>query len=59
VGRRRDILLGRFGSKESKAEYARVIAEWEAADRRLLPGAERSAPDLSISELMAAYLPFD
>ena len=35
-GGRRDILLGKYGTKESRAEYARVIAEWEATDR-LLP----------------------
>ena len=26
-GRRRDVLLGKYGSPESKADYARVIAE--------------------------------
>ena len=35
-GGRRDILLGRYGTKESKVEYARVIAEWQAADRPCL-----------------------
>jgi hypothetical protein len=34
LGGRRDVLLGRHGSAESRREYARVIAEWEAAGRR-------------------------
>jgi hypothetical protein len=36
-GGRRDFLLGPYGSTESRAEYARTIAEWEAAGRRLPP----------------------
>jgi hypothetical protein len=32
LGRRRDVLLGRYGTPESRAEYVRVLAEWEAAD---------------------------
>jgi integrase len=55
VSGRRDILLGRYGSKESRIEYARVIAEWQAADRRL-PHAE-AEPGLTINELILAYLP--
>src|SRR5262249_12926131 len=31
LGNRRDVLLGPHGSAESPAEYARVLAEWEAA----------------------------
>jgi hypothetical protein len=34
-GGRRDALLGKYGTEESRLEYARVIAEWEAAGRRL------------------------
>ena len=33
--RRRDILLGRYGSSESRKEYARVLTEWESNSRRL------------------------
>jgi len=55
LGGRRDILLGRYGTKESKAEYARVIAEWQAAERRL-PQLARTT-DLTINELILAYLP--
>jgi hypothetical protein len=54
-GGRRDVLLGAYGTKESKAKYARVIAEWEAADRRV-PTAEPTN-DITINELILAYLP--
>jgi hypothetical protein len=33
-GGRRDFLLGKYGSKESRAEYRGRLAEWEAAGRR-------------------------
>jgi integrase len=52
-GRRRDVLLGTFGSSESRAEYARVVAEWEANGRRL-PGPAAVA-DLSVNELVVAF----
>jgi integrase len=57
VGGRRDVLLGPFGSAESRAEYARVIAEWEASGRRFpQPAATGSGrPDLTINELALAY----
>ena len=35
LGNRRDILLEKYGTKESRQEYAKVIAEWEAAGRQL------------------------
>jgi integrase len=57
VGNRRDIRLGRYGSPESRAEYVRVIAEWEAAGRRL-PAPAVSAPDLTVAELVARFWPF-
>src|SRR5215831_5695108 len=58
LGNRRDVLLGRYETPESRAEYARVILEWETSGRRLpSKSAEASAPaDLSINELMLAYL---
>jgi hypothetical protein len=31
LGGRHDVLLGKYGTPESRDEYARVIAEWEAA----------------------------
>ena len=54
IGNRRDVLLGRYGSPESRAEYARVLAEWEANGRRL-PQAAIPATDLSINELLLHY----
>jgi integrase len=53
-GGRHDVLLGPFGSAESRAEYARVIAEWEANGQRL---PQRSAvTDLTVYELGAAFM---
>jgi integrase len=54
LGGRRDVLLGRHGSAESRAEYARVLAEWEAAGRRP-PRTARSTHDLSVNELILAF----
>jgi integrase len=55
IGGRRDVLLGPYGTKESKAEYARVIAEWETAEYRL--PSQESTNDITINELILAYLP--
>jgi integrase len=57
-GRRREILLGPWESAESKAEYARVLAELAANQGHLPPsGAGASAPpDLSVNEVMLAFL---
>jgi integrase len=52
-GGRHDVLLGNYGSKESKAEYARVITEWEAAGRKL--SRPDVTPDITVNELMARY----
>jgi integrase len=49
------VLLGRHGTPESRAEYARVIAEWEAGGRRLPARAEPSAPDLTVNEVLLQY----
>jgi integrase len=54
LGSRKDILLGKYGTPESRAEYARVIAEWEATSRRLVPTGPAPS-DLSINELALAY----
>jgi integrase len=55
-GGRRDALLGPHGTPESRQEYLRVLAEWEANGRRLPPrGAEPSAPDLTVNELALSY----
>jgi integrase len=53
TGRRRDVLLGRYGTKASKEEYRRVVLDWEASERRL-PGAAPAA-DLTIAELIRRY----
>jgi integrase len=53
LGSRRDIMLGWYGTKESRMEYARVIAEWEAAGHRL--PASATAKDVTINELILAY----
>jgi integrase len=55
-GRRKDVMLGRFDSPESKAEYARIIAEWQtsggaAAGRDAGPG-----QSLTVNEMLLAYL---
>jgi integrase len=55
MGGRRDVLLGKHGTRQSRIEYARVIAEWEANGRRL-PTAP--AADLTVNELGAAFLPW-
>jgi integrase len=54
-GQRHDVLLGQYGTKESRQEYARVLAEWEASGRRL-PARDRQSPDLTINELALDYM---
>jgi hypothetical protein len=56
VGRRKDILLGQYGTADSRHEYARIIGEWEANGRRLLQ--PPSLADPTINELMLAYWKF-
>ncbi len=51
---RRDVLLGKHGTKESRAQYVRVLAEWEANSRRIFEKAAASA-DLTVNELAAAF----
>ena len=53
TGRRRDVLLGKHGSAASRTEYARVIAEWEGAGRRLSVPA--TLADLTVTELIVRY----
>lgn len=48
----KDLYLGRYGTKESKAEYDRLIGEWLASGRQL-PGRNG---DLAVSELILAYV---
>jgi integrase len=55
LGGRKDFLLGRHGSKQSRVEYARVIQEWEAAGRRLVDAAPAGSV-VTVAELCAAFL---
>jgi integrase len=48
--------LGKYGSPESRAEYARVIAEWEAHGRRLVTPAVQTG-DLTVAELVTRFWP--
>jgi integrase len=57
MGSRRDVLLGKFGTVGSRAEYARVIAEWEAAGRRL-PQSASTKNDITLNEMALAHWKF-
>src|SRR6516225_8292322 len=58
-GGRQDVLLGKHDTPESRAEYLRVLAEWEAAGRQLRkPSASDSTLDITLNELMAHYMRF-
>jgi hypothetical protein len=48
TGKRKDFLLGKHGTRESKAEYGRIIHEWESRGRRLL---EINPHDITINEI--------
>jgi integrase len=55
-GRRREILLGAWGTAASKAEYRRVLAEADANQGCLPPETAGAAPaDLTVNELALAY----
>jgi integrase len=56
LGGRHDRLLGPYGSAESRAKYARIIAEWETAGR-LLP-APVAGSDITSVELIDAFTIF-
>jgi integrase len=55
TGVRRDVLLGKFSSPVSRAEYARVVGEWEASGRRL-SAASSAAVDITVAEVILAFL---
>ena len=57
LGNRRDVLLGKYGTAESRVEYARVIAEWEANGRRL-PASQAIPANITVNELALAYWKF-
>ena len=54
AGAKRDYYLGKHGTAESKAEYARLIAEWTARGKTL-PVADRQPADLSINEVLLRF----
>jgi integrase len=54
LGRRRDILLGKYGTAASRHEYARVLAEWEVSGRSI----PRPAGDLTINELLLRFMEY-
>lgn len=57
LGRRHDVLLGKYGTRESRAEYARQIAEWEANNHRLPVRSVLVLPaDISVNELAVQYM---
>jgi integrase len=53
LGGRRDILLGKYDTTESRAEYARVLAEWEANGRQ--PPSRQAPADLTVAELIERF----
>ncbi|HEV3143892.1 MAG TPA: hypothetical protein VGZ47_08425 [Gemmataceae bacterium] len=55
TGRRKDVLLGKYGKRASKEEYGCVIQQWEAVGRRLL---EADPQDITINELAVAYVEY-
>ncbi len=53
-GTYKDCLLGQYDTPESRQEYARVIAEWEA-NGQTLPRPAATGNDLTVAELIVAY----
>lgn len=57
-----DVILGDYGSPESREAYAAELARWEAAGRRLPgPAVPKTAPSgqLSIEQLLATFVESD
>ena len=54
TGRRKDYLLGPYGSSQSKAEYARLIAEWTAAGW-CIPHVGPAPADLTVNEMLVRF----
>jgi integrase len=50
-GGRRDVLLGKFATKKSREEYARVIAGWEASGRAI----GTAAAEITVAGLIERY----
>jgi hypothetical protein len=49
LGGRRDVLIGRHGTPESRTEYARVIAEGSEAQQRLAESIRQATAHRSAS----------
>ncbi len=54
----RDVYLGKFGTPESRAEYDRLMAEWLATGRRPIVAESASGADLTVNEMLLAYLDY-
>jgi integrase len=54
LGSRRDVLLGKYDTPESSAEYRRVVMEWEVNGHRL-PEPPAPAPEISVNEILLGY----
>jgi len=52
----RDFYVGRYDTPQSRSEYDRIIAEWLTNGRRLPTPASGSGADLTVNELLVAYL---
>jgi hypothetical protein len=49
-----DLYLGRSGSRESRAEYDRLIAEWLTNGRELPRPASADGTDITVNEMLSA-----
>ena len=54
AGTKKDYYLGKHGTAESKAEYARLIGDW-LATAKSIPAAAPPAADLTINELLVRF----
>jgi hypothetical protein len=57
TGKRRDIMLGEYGTPDSRVKYAETIAQWER-DGRILDNAqpvEPTAQGVTVTEIMTDY----
>jgi integrase len=56
-GRRREVILGRWGDPNVQAEYQRITGEWLANKRRLVKES-KPVDGLTVSEMLLAYLEY-
>jgi integrase len=64
LGGRRDFLLGKYDTLESREKYHRLLGEWNAASRRLTPFGQQppstqpgsDAEVVTVNEVMLAFL---